>query len=130
MTAAPRGLSLVVAYKLGKAAIELLAVGVALILHSAVGADAGALAARIERHYLHGFGAVLASLMHALGNAGDARLVVVALSAVMRPAGSHPACCMARCTWAASPTSPTLIGSAAFAAASVVRPAAETEAAM
>ena len=79
MTTPPRGLSVVVAYKLGKAAIELLAVVVMLGLHTVVGADAGAVAARLERHWLHGFGSVLASLMHEMAQAGDARLVVVAL---------------------------------------------------
>jgi uncharacterized membrane protein (DUF2068 family) len=75
----PRGLSVVVAYKLGKAAIELVAVVVVVALHLGVGADAGALAARIQRHWLHGFGAVLAYLMHVLSQVGDARLVIVAL---------------------------------------------------
>jgi uncharacterized membrane protein (DUF2068 family) len=79
MTAPPRGLSVVVAYKLGKAAIELLALGAVLVLHAAVGADAGALSARVERHWLHGVGAALAYLMHLLQQAGDTRLVAVAL---------------------------------------------------
>ena len=79
MTTPPRGLSVVAAYKLGKAAIELLAVVVVLGLHAVAGADAGALAVRLERHWLHGFGAVLAYLMRVMAQAGDARLVVVAL---------------------------------------------------
>jgi uncharacterized membrane protein (DUF2068 family) len=74
-----RGRSIVVTYKLGKAAIEVLALLAVVVLHLVVGADAGALAARIQRHWLHGFGAILAYLMHVLAQAGDARLVIVAL---------------------------------------------------
>jgi uncharacterized membrane protein (DUF2068 family) len=78
-TTPSRGLSVVVAYKLGKAAIELLAVVAVLVLHAALGRDAGALSARIERHWLHGIGAVLAELVRLMAGAGDARLIVVAL---------------------------------------------------
>jgi uncharacterized membrane protein (DUF2068 family) len=78
-TTPSRGLSVVVAYKLGKAAIELSAVVAVLVLHAALGRDAGALSARIERHWLHGIGAVLADLVHLVARAGDARLIVVAL---------------------------------------------------
>src|SRR5262245_61651840 len=70
---------MVVAYKLGKAAIEILAVVALLVLHAAVGTDAGALSARIGRHWLHGIGAVLADLIHLVARAGDGRLIVVAL---------------------------------------------------
>src|SRR5262245_27182005 len=79
MTTPRRGLSIVVAYKIGKAAIEVLALVAVLVLHAAVGADGGALSARIQRHWLHGVGAVLAHLMHLVAQAGDVRLVIVAL---------------------------------------------------
>src|SRR5262249_28269964 len=78
-TTASRGLSLVVAYNLGKAALEVLAVIAVLVLHAAVGTDMGALSARIGRHWLHGTGAVLAHLIRLVGHAGDGRLIVVAL---------------------------------------------------
>jgi len=74
-----RGLSVVVAYKLGKAVIELLALVAVLVLHGALGRDAGALSARIERHWLHGIGAVLADLLRLVAHAGNTRLIVVAL---------------------------------------------------
>ena len=79
-TTPSRGLSVVVAYKLGKAAIELMAVVAVLVLHAALGWDAGALSARIERHWLHGIGAVLADLVRLVARTGDARLIVVALA--------------------------------------------------
>jgi hypothetical protein len=69
----------VVAYKLGKAAIELLAVVTVLVLPAVLNRDAGALSARIERHWMHGMGTVLADLVRLVARAGDARLIVVAL---------------------------------------------------
>jgi uncharacterized membrane protein (DUF2068 family) len=78
-TTASRGLSVVAAYKLGKAAIEVLAVIAVLILHAAVGTDVGALSARIGRHWLHGVGALIVELIRLLTRAGDGRLIVIAL---------------------------------------------------
>jgi uncharacterized membrane protein (DUF2068 family) len=78
-TTPSRGLSVVVAYKLGKAPIELLAVVAVLVLPVALDRDAGALSARIERHWVHGIGTVLADLVRLVARAGDARLIVVAL---------------------------------------------------
>lgn len=70
---------MVVAYKVGKAVIELLAVVAVLVLHAALVADMGALSAGLERHWLHGIGAVLADLIRLVAPAGDARLIVIAL---------------------------------------------------
>jgi hypothetical protein len=78
-TTPPRGLSAVVAYKLGKAVIELLAVVAVLALYAIPGMDVGGLAGSIERHWLHGIGAVLADLVRRVAGGGDVRLVVVAL---------------------------------------------------
>jgi uncharacterized membrane protein (DUF2068 family) len=74
------GRSVVVAYKLGKAAIELLAMIAMLVLHAVSEKDLGALSAGLERHWLHGIGAVLADLLRLAARAGDARLILVALA--------------------------------------------------
>lgn len=77
MTTTPaRGLSAVVAYKLGMAVIELLAVVAVLVLHVVLGMNLGALSGSIERHWLHGIGAMLADMVRLVAGGGDARLVV------------------------------------------------------
>ena len=80
MTTTPaRGLSAVVAYKLGKAVIELSAVIAVLALHGVLGMHLGALSGSVERHWLHGIGAVLTDMVRLVAGGGDARLVAVAL---------------------------------------------------
>jgi uncharacterized membrane protein (DUF2068 family) len=78
-TTRARGLTAVVAYKFGIAAIELVAVVAVLVMYAVLGMDVGALSGSIERHWLHGTGALLADVVHLVAGGGDARLVVVAL---------------------------------------------------
>ena len=80
MTTTPaRGLSAVVAYKLGTAVIELLAVVAVLVLHAVLGMNVGALSGSIERHWLHGIGAMLAGMVRLGAGGGGTRLIVFAL---------------------------------------------------
>ena len=74
-----RGLSAVVAYKLGTAVIELVGVVAVLVLHAFLGRDVGALSGSIERHWLHGTGAMLAGMAHFVAGGGGTRLIVFAL---------------------------------------------------
>ena len=74
-----RGLSAVVAYKLGTAVIELLGVVAVLVLHAVLGMDLGALSGSIERHWLHGIGAMLADMVRLVAGGEDTRLIVFAL---------------------------------------------------
>jgi hypothetical protein len=74
-----RGLSAVVAYKLGTAVIELLAVIAVLVLHVVLGMGVGGLSGSIERHWLHGIGALLAGMVRLVAGAGGTRLIVFAL---------------------------------------------------
>jgi uncharacterized membrane protein (DUF2068 family) len=74
-----RGLSAVVAYKLGTAVIELLAVIAVLVLHVVLGMGVGGLSGSIERHWLHGIGAMLAGMVRLVAGGGGTRLIVFAL---------------------------------------------------
>ncbi len=76
------GLSVVVAYKIGKAAIELCA-ALLLVLAAWGGlqAPATALAADVERHALHGLGGALAHLLRTAARPGHLHLVAFALAA-------------------------------------------------
>ncbi len=59
--------------------MELLAVVAVVVLHVVLGRDLGGLSGSVERHWLHGIGAVLVEMVRLVAGGGDARLVVVAL---------------------------------------------------
>jgi uncharacterized membrane protein (DUF2068 family) len=74
-----RGLSAVVAYKLGTAVLELFAVVAVLVLNVVLGIGVSGPSGSIERHWLHGIGTLLVDMVRLVAGGGHARLVVIAL---------------------------------------------------